>query len=72
MEDLLDEVTKLRQEALSSFSANDFNEDSGFECFISMSNSLTEKINAKLTRQRICKQISSVGDRIVSDGKDQT
>tara|TARA_B110000014_G_scaffold99152_1_gene68140 strand:- start:1981 stop:3366 length:1386 start_codon:yes stop_codon:yes gene_type:complete len=69
LEDLLDEVTKLRQEALSSFSANDFNEDSGFECFISMSNSLTEKINAKLTRQRICKQISSVGDRIVSDGK---
>jgi len=67
LEDLLDEVTKLRQEALSSFSANDFNEDSGFECFISMSNSLTEKINAKLTRQRICIQISSLGDRIVSD-----
>ena len=68
LERLLDEVTKLRQEALSSFSANDFNEDSGFECFILMSNSLTEKINAKLTRQRLCKQISSVGDRIVSRG----
>ena len=53
----------------SRFGVADFNEDSGFECFISMSNSLTEKINAKLTRQRICKQISSVGDRIVSDGK---
>lgn len=66
LEHLLDEVTKLRQKALSSFSANDFNEDSGFECFILMSNSLTEKINAKLTRQRICKQISSVGDCIVS------
>ena len=68
LERLLDEVTKLRQKALSSFSANDFNEDSGFECFILMSNSLTEKINAKLTRQRLCKQISSVGDRIVSRG----
>tara|TARA_B110000037_G_C17120656_1_gene505708 strand:+ start:1869 stop:3290 length:1422 start_codon:yes stop_codon:yes gene_type:complete len=68
LEDFLDEVTKLRQEALSSFSANDFNHDSGFECFILMSNSLTEKINAKLTRQRLCKQISTVGDRIVSKG----
>ena len=68
LERLLDEVTKLRQKALSSFSANDFNEDSGFECFILMSNSLTEKINAKLTRQRLCKQISSVGDQIVSRG----
>ena len=70
LEHLLDEVTKLRQKALSSFSANDFNEDSGFECFILMSNSLTEKINAKLTRQRICKQISSVGDCIVSRDND--
>ena len=70
LERLLDEVTKLRQEALSSFSANDFNEDSGFECFILMSNSLTEKINAKLTRQRICKQISAVGDCIVSRDND--
>ena len=57
LEDLLDEVTKLRQEALSEFSANDFNEDSGFECFLLMSNSLSDKINSKLTRQKICQQI---------------
>ena len=70
LERLLDEVTKLRQEALSSFSANDFNEDSGFECFILMSNSLTEKINAKLTRQRLCKQIALIGDCIISRDND--
>ena len=57
LEDLLDEVTKLRQEALSEFSANDFNEDSGFECFLLMSNSLSDKINSKLSRQKICQQI---------------
>ena len=57
LEDLLDEVTKLRQDALSEFSANDFNEDSGFECFLLMSNSLSDKINSKLTRQKICQQI---------------
>jgi len=57
LEDLLDEVTKLRQEALCEFSANDFNEDSGFECFLLMSNSLSDKINSKLTRQKICQQI---------------
>tara|TARA_B100001029_G_scaffold153148_1_gene136631 strand:- start:449 stop:1810 length:1362 start_codon:yes stop_codon:yes gene_type:complete len=60
LEDLLDEVTKLRQEALSEFSANDFNEDSGFECFLLMSNSLSDKINSKLTRQKICQQIELI------------
>ena len=64
LEDLLDEVTKLRREALVSFSANEFRDDSGAECFLLLSNSLSEKINAKLTRQKLCSQIADLGDKL--------
>ena len=60
LERLLDEVTALRREALISFSVNDFREDSGMECFLMLSSSLSEKINAKLTRQRLCIEISGL------------
>lgn len=49
---LLDEVTSLRQEALSRFTAHHLNEDRGADCFISMCHALSNKINAKLTRQQ--------------------
>ena len=64
LEDLLDEVTSLRRKALISFSANDFRDDSGAECFLLLSNSLSQKINSKLTRQKICKEIMIVGDQL--------
>ena len=64
LEDLLDEVTKLRREALVSFSANEFRDDSGAECFLLLSNSLSEKINAKLTRQKLCRQIANLGEKL--------
>lgn len=60
LERLLDEVTALRREALTSFSINDFRDDSGMECFLMLSSSLSEKINAKLTRQRICHEIAGL------------
>ena len=53
LQGLLDEVTFLRQEALGEFSAHELNEDGGVACFINMSHELTQKINAKLTRQRL-------------------
>jgi len=52
LQTLLDEVTSLRQEALSTFTAHHLNEDRGAECFISMCHALSDKINAKLTRQQ--------------------
>ena len=48
---LLDEVTELRQEALREFTAHELTEDRGTECFINMCHALSNKINAKLTRQ---------------------
>ena len=60
LEELLDEVTGLRREALMSFSANEFRDDAGVECFLMLSSSLSEKINAKLTRQKLCAQIAAL------------
>jgi len=49
---LLDEVTQLRQEALREFNAHSMNEDPSVACFVQMCHALSDKINAKLTRQR--------------------
>ena len=50
---LLDEVTELRQEALREFTAHELNEDRAADCFIQMCHALSNKINAKLSRQRL-------------------
>ena len=60
LERLLAEVTDLRREALTAFSINDLQDDPGMECFLVLSSSLNEKINAKLTRQRICNEIARI------------
>ncbi|MEZ6052123.1 MAG: TAXI family TRAP transporter solute-binding subunit [Planctomycetaceae bacterium] len=53
LQNLLDEVTNLRQEALCAFTAHEINEDHAVETFITLCHALSDKINAKLTRQRI-------------------
>ena len=50
LQDLLDQVTLLRQEALAEFSAHELNEDRSVECFIEMCHALSDKISGKLTR----------------------
>lgn len=54
---LLDEVTQLRQEALGEFNAHSMNEDPSVACFVQMCHALSNKINAKLTRQRTDRQM---------------
>ena len=55
LEVFLDEITQLRQEALTEFTAHDLKDDPAIECFISMSHALSEKIYTKLTRDAIRK-----------------
>ena len=50
-----------------TFSANEFRDDSGTECFLLLSNSLSEKLNSKLTRQKLCIEISSLGDQFAKN-----
>lgn len=49
---LLDEVTTLRQDALRELTAHELHDDPAAASFIQMCHALSDKINAKLTRQR--------------------
>lgn len=53
LQEMLDRVTVLRQEALSEFTAHELNEDRAVDCFVEMCHALSDKINAKLTRATI-------------------
>ncbi len=53
LQTMLDDVTILRQEALSEFTAHELNEDRAVDCFIEMCHALSDKINAKLTRHAL-------------------
>jgi uncharacterized protein len=53
LQKLLDDVTKLRQAALGELSAHELTDDSAAPVFIQMCHALSEKISAKLSRQRI-------------------
>jgi TRAP transporter TAXI family solute receptor len=60
LQGLLDEVTALRQEALQTFTAHMLNEDRGVDCFIEMCHFLSDKINAKISRQRLDQAIEQL------------
>ena len=53
LEKYLDQVTELRREALTEFTAHQLNDDPAITCFLEMSHALSEKISSKLTRGRI-------------------
>jgi hypothetical protein len=57
---MLDEVTCLRQEALAVFSAHDLNEDRAADSLLEMCHALSDKINAKISRQRLDKRLAEL------------
>ncbi len=64
LQKLLDEVTDLRQGALRKVSAHDLSEDRAADCFLEMCHALSDKINAKITRQRLEQQLGQLTRRI--------
>ena len=56
LQQMLDDVTILRQEALGEFTAHELNEDRAVDSFISMCHALSEKISSKLTRSVLIQQ----------------
>ena len=64
---LLDEVTTLRQEALSTFTAHELNEERATDAFLEMCHALSDKINAKLSRQRLDKRFDELRNETASD-----
>ena len=57
---LLDRVTDLRQDALREITAHDLNEDRAADSFVSMCHALSNKINAKISRQRLDQRIDEL------------
>ena len=62
LQKMLDQVTMLRQEALQEFTAHELNEDRAVDCFIEMCHALSDKINAKLTRDSLRQLNSALSD----------
>ena len=53
---------------MESFSAHELMQDTGTECFIMLSNSISEKINAKLTRMRLRHELQNIQKMNSSQG----
>ncbi len=64
LHEALDELALLRQDALGSFSAHELNEDRATECFIDMCHALSNRLNDKLSRQRLEQRLVKVTDAI--------
>ena len=68
LEELLDEVTFLRQKALGAFTAHELTEDRAAECFVQMCHALSNKINAKISRQRMDRRLSEIAEKLDDRG----
>lgn len=64
LQKLLDEVTDLRQGALRKVSAHDLSDDRAADCFLEMCHALSDKINAKITRQRLERKFEELSGRL--------
>lgn len=60
LNELLDEVTRLRQEALATLTSHELHDDPAAGVFIEMCHALSDKINAKLNRQRLDMQFQAL------------
>jgi TRAP transporter TAXI family solute receptor len=70
LQNLLDEVTGLRQGALEEVAAHELNEDRAIDSFIQMCHALSSKINAKISRQRLDQRFDEITKFIAQAGKD--
>lgn len=71
LNDLLDEVTKLRQEALATLTSHELHDDPAAGVFIEMCHALSDKINAKLNRQRLDSQFQTLMAQWKAEGSRQ-
>ncbi len=64
LQSLLDQVTNLRQECFEDFSVHRLQDDQGTDCFLELCASISEKLNAKMTRLRLGGEIARLADAI--------
>ncbi|MDP6250341.1 MAG: TAXI family TRAP transporter solute-binding subunit [Verrucomicrobiota bacterium] len=61
---LQDDLTNLRQECFKDFSGHQLQEEPGTDCFLKLCASLSEKLNAKMTRLRLGGEIARLAKAI--------
>jgi len=64
LQSLLDQVTNLRQECFEDFSVHRLQDDQGTDCFLELCASMSDKLNAKMTRLRLGGEIARLADAI--------
>ena len=64
LQSLLDQVTNLRQECFEDFSVHRLQDDQGTDCFLELCASMSEKLNAKMTRLRLGGEIARLADAV--------
>lgn len=64
LESMLDEVTLLRQEVLKDFSAHELRDDRAADCFLEMCHAISDKIAAKLLRQRLAQGFVELSSKL--------
>lgn len=62
LNDLLDEVSRIRQEALRDVTAHELEDNRAVDCFISMCHALSDKISAKISRQRFDRAVARLAN----------
>ena len=69
LQDLENRLTKLREECFSDFSGYDLQDEPGTDCFLELCASLSEKINAKMSRFKLGGEIQRLVKVIESEKK---
>ena len=64
LQSLLDRVTNLRQECFEDFSVHRLQDDQGTDCFLELCASVSEKLNAKMTRIKLGSEIARLAKAI--------
>jgi len=64
LQGLQDELTNLRQECFKDFSGHQLQDEPGTDCFLKLCASLSEKLNAKMTRVRLGGEIARLAEVI--------
>jgi hypothetical protein len=64
LQSLQDQLTNLRQDCFKDFSGHQLQEEPGTECFLELCASLSEKLNAKMTRIRLGGEIANLARAI--------
>jgi len=61
---LQDQLTNLRQDCFKDFSGHQLQDEPGTDCFLELCASLSEKLNAKMTRVRLGGEIANLAKAI--------